>query len=157
MCDFLIFFFKTETELVVAWLRWSLHPLLVYMVYRPHDLYESDSSPCGANDGYNKFTQFDNFRKDNSPKTCFIFFLYTKLKSNYNRLWFLSLHDDKINKDFENKLRTYRLFKNNKSLESYLSTKNDEQRILLSKLRISNHNLEIERGRQRASGKRKNL
>jgi hypothetical protein len=26
--------------------------------------------------------------------------------------------------------------------------KNDEQRILLSKLRISNHNLEIERGRQ---------
>ena len=73
--------------------------------------------------------QFDNFRKDNSPKTCFIFFLYTKLKSNYNRLWFLSLHDDKINKDFGNKLRTYRLFKNNKSLESYLSMKNDEQRI----------------------------
>jgi hypothetical protein len=32
------------------------------------------------------------------------------------------------------------------SLESYLSMKNDEQRILLSKLRISNHNLEIERG-----------
>ena len=32
--------------------------------------------------------------------------LYTKLKSNYNRLWFLSLHDDKI-KDFGNKLRTY--------------------------------------------------
>jgi hypothetical protein len=27
--------------------------------------------------------------------------------------------------------------------------KNDEQRILLSKLRISNHNLEIERGRHR--------
>jgi hypothetical protein len=23
-------FFKPETELVVAWLRWSLHPLLVY-------------------------------------------------------------------------------------------------------------------------------
>jgi hypothetical protein len=40
-------FFKPETELVVAWLRWSLHPLLVYMVYRPRDLYESDSSPCG--------------------------------------------------------------------------------------------------------------
>jgi hypothetical protein len=27
--------------------------------------------------------------------------------------------------------------------------KNDEQRIVLSKLRISNHNLEIERGRHR--------
>ena len=35
--------------------------------------------------------------------------------------------------------------------------KNDEQRILLSKLQISNHSLEIERGRHRASGKRKNL
>ena len=43
MCDFLNIFFKPETELVVAWLRWSLHPLLLY---RPHDLYESDSSPC---------------------------------------------------------------------------------------------------------------
>ena len=74
-------------------------------------------------------------------------FLYTKLKSNYNRLWFLSLHDDTINKDFGNKLRTYRLFKNNLSLEPYLSMKNYEQRILLSKLRINNHNLEIERGR----------
>ena len=52
--------------------------------------------------------------------------MYTKLKSNYNRLCFLSLHDDKINKDFGNKLRTYRLFKNNISLEPYLSMKNDE-------------------------------
>ena len=34
--------------------------------------------------------------------------------------------DDKINKDFGNKLRTYRLFKNNISLEPYLSLKNDE-------------------------------
>ena len=48
MCDFLNIFFKPETELVVAWLRWSLHPLLVYMVYRPRDLYESDSSPCDS-------------------------------------------------------------------------------------------------------------
>ena len=38
--------FKSETELIVAWLRWSFHPLLAYMVYRPRDLYESDSSPC---------------------------------------------------------------------------------------------------------------
>ena len=67
------------------------------------------------------------------------FFLYTKLKSNYDRLWFLSLYDDKINKNFGNKLRTYRLFKNKISL----SMKNDEQRILLSKLRISNHNLGV--------------
>jgi hypothetical protein len=84
-----------------------------------------------------------------NSKTNLTHFLYTKLKSNYNKLWFLSLHDDKINKDFGNKLRTYRLFKNNISLEPYLSMKNDEQRILLSKLRISNHYLEKERGRHR--------
>jgi hypothetical protein len=35
-----------------------------------------------------------------NSKTNLKHFLYTKLKSNYNRLWFLSLHDDKINKDF---------------------------------------------------------
>jgi hypothetical protein len=34
-----------------------------------------------------------------NSKTNLKHFLYTKLKSNYNRLWFLSLHDDKINKD----------------------------------------------------------
>jgi hypothetical protein len=66
----------------------------------------------------------------------------------YIALYYL-LHDDKIKKNFGNKLRTYRLYKNNISLEPYLSMKNDEQRILLSKLRISNHNLEIERGRHR--------
>jgi len=41
---------KLEIELVVAWLRCSLHPLLVYSligVYRPRDLCESDSIPCG--------------------------------------------------------------------------------------------------------------
>ena len=84
-----------------------------------------------------------------NSKTNLKHFLYNKFKSNYNRLWFLSLHNDTINKDFGNKVRTYRLFKNNISLEPYLSMKNDEQRILLSKLRISNSNLEIERGRHR--------
>jgi hypothetical protein len=38
-----------------------------------------------------------------NSKTNLKHFLYTKLKSNYNRPWFLSLHDDKINKDFGNK------------------------------------------------------
>jgi hypothetical protein len=54
-----------------------------------------------------------------NSKTNLKHFLYTKLKSNYNRLWFLSLHDDTINKDFRNKLRTYRLFKNNRTLFIY--------------------------------------
>jgi hypothetical protein len=39
-----------------------------------------------------------------NSKTNLKHFLYTKLKSIID--WFLSLHDDKINKDFGNKLRT---------------------------------------------------
>ena len=40
---YIFILFKPETELVVAWLRWSMDPLLVYMVFMPCDLYES---PC---------------------------------------------------------------------------------------------------------------
>jgi hypothetical protein len=76
----------------------------------------------------------------------FVFEFITNLKSSFK---YFNKDNDKIKKDFGNNLRTYRLFKNNISLEPYFSMKNDEQRILLSKLRISNHNLEIERGRHR--------
>jgi hypothetical protein len=53
----------------------------------------------------------------------------------YDEIVFIGHKPDKINKEFGNKLRTYyyRLFKNNRSLEPYLSMKNDEQRISLSK------------------------
>jgi hypothetical protein len=75
--------------------------------------------------------------------------LHILIRSEFHLQLPLNIIYDKINKNFGNKLRTYRLFKNNISLEPYLSMKNDEERILLSKLRISNHNLEIERGRHR--------
>ena len=52
-------FFKPETELVVAWLRWSLHPLLVCMVYRPRDFYESDSSLCGFDQAMQKHVLYN--------------------------------------------------------------------------------------------------
>ena len=47
-----------------------------------------------------------------------------------------------------NKLRTFRLFKVNYSLEGYLTkVKQFHHRRALTKLRISNHDLEIEKGR----------
>jgi hypothetical protein len=47
-----------------------------------------------------------------------------------------------------NKLRTYRLFKSNYTFENYLvDVKNGKHRKSLTKLRISEHDLEIERGR----------
>jgi len=47
-----------------------------------------------------------------------------------------------------NKLRTYRLVKTDYNLEKYLSeVKNFEHRKALTKLRINNHDLEIEKGR----------
>ena len=65
-----------------------------------------------------------------NSKTSLKHFLYTKLKSNYNRLWFLSLHDDKINKDFGNKLRTYRLLCLLKQLVSTTPLKTTEQNFM---------------------------
>ena len=44
-------------------------------------------------------------------------------------------------------MRTYRTFKNNISLEKYLSVLKEDQRILFTKFRISAHKLEIEKGR----------
>ena len=51
-------------------------------------------------------------------------------------------------KDPENKLRTYALFKTDIGFEKYLyEVKNIEARQALTKLRLSNHTLNIERGR----------
>jgi hypothetical protein len=66
-------FFKPETELVVVWLRWSLHPLLVYRVYRPHDLYESDSKPLWS--GLSNSQCFYIGCTVLWIKNCFLFFL----------------------------------------------------------------------------------
>lgn len=44
-------------------------------------------------------------------------------------------------------MRTYRIFKNNFSFESYLNLGNPVERKVIAKFRISDHNLEVERGR----------
>ena len=62
--------------------------------------------------------------------------------------WRASLYDDNNRTVGGNKLRTYREFKTEYKLENYLvEVQNTEHRRALTKLRISDHILQIERGR----------
>ena len=74
-------------------------------------------------------------------------YLYEKLKLRYNDLWTKHLFDDIRNSSGGNKLRTYRLFKDKFSFENYLNWGTFNQRKVITKFRISAHNLEVERGR----------
>ena len=56
------------------------------------------------------------------------------------------IFNDRPGKQYGNKLRTYRLFKNNFAFESYLDLDHFNRNILI-RFRISAHNLEIEKGR----------
>ena len=69
--------------------------------------------------------------------------IYGKLKQKYNFAWSSEIYDDRNNKQGGNKLRTYRLFKDNISLEKYLLILNEDERRILTKFRVSAHNLEI--------------
>lgn len=75
--------------------------------------------------------------------------ILNKLKIKYNSIWHTALFKDKVNGNGGNKLRTYRLFKNNIKFEKYLSLLNEDKRRLFTKFRISAHTLEIEQGRYR--------
>jgi hypothetical protein len=67
-----------------------------------------------------------------------------KFKQN----WTDSLNDDKrVNPNSKNKLTTYRKFKSIFKLEPYLLFGTKQRRKLLTKFRISAHNLNIEKGR----------
>ena len=71
-----------------------------------------------------------------------------RLKTKFKQNWTDSLNDDKrVNQNSRNKLRTYRKFKSNFSLEPYLLFGSRQQRQILTKFRISAHNLHIEKGR----------
>ena len=75
---------------------------------------------------------------------------YADLKLKFEKFWKIKLNEEKIGPDNinHNKLRTYSTLKNNFSLESYLElVQNRSQRMHLTRLRISAHNLDIERGR----------
>ena len=79
-------------------------------------------------------------------KTCPKTYIMKKLKVKYDKIWGDILKDDKPNRHHGNKLRTYRLFKNNLCLEQYLMLENCKTNIL-TKFRISAHDLEIEKGK----------
>jgi hypothetical protein len=73
--------------------------------------------------------------------------LENDFKEEFIKYWKRKLNND-IRKTGGNKLRTYRLFKHNLSLEPYLSlVENIEHRQALTRLRVSNHKLQIEIGR----------
>ena len=57
------------------------------------------------------------------------------------------MFNDDRNSGHSNKLRTYRIFKQNFSYEEYLSWGDYNKRKIITKFRISAHDLEIERGR----------
>jgi hypothetical protein len=64
-------------------------------------------------------------------------------------VWTDSLNDDKrVNPNSKNILRTYRKFKSIFKLEPYLLFGTKQRRKLLTKFRISAHNLNIEKGYQ---------
>ena len=73
----------------------------------------------------------------------------TRLKDIEYQNWLGELFNDRRKKDNQrNKLRSYRIFKKQYELENYLiSIKNIKHRITLTRLRISDHNLMIEKGR----------
>jgi hypothetical protein len=73
-------------------------------------------------------------------------YFYSKLKPKYNTVWKTEIFNNRPGKQYGNKLRTYRLFKNNFAFESYLDV-DDFNRNILIRFRISAHNLEIEKGR----------
>ena len=79
----------------------------------------------------------------------FISNLTVKLQNIYKEQWKLDMHDDtKINLNQRNKLRTYRLFKTDYSFENYLKgVKDSNTRKAITRLRISAHSLQIEKGR----------
>ncbi len=62
------------------------------------------------------------------------------LECQYQNFWITNVHQ-------EPKMRSYILFKNTFMLEDYLSIANEKHRRVMSKLRVSAHNLAVERGR----------
>ena len=70
--------------------------------------------------------------------------LLTKFKAIFECGWKEELYNDTRKKQGGNKLRLYRKYKSNFSLEPYLLSCNQKQRRNLARLRLSSHKLEVE-------------
>lgn len=76
--------------------------------------------------------------------------ILSKITLIYKNIWRHELFNDQRKNPLQkNKLRTFRLFKNNFSYETYLDVINFKQRNIFCKFRIGSHNLEIETGRHK--------
>jgi hypothetical protein len=58
-------------------------------------------------------------------------YFYSKLRPKYNAVWKTEIFNDRHGKQYGNKLRTYRLFKNNFTFESYLDLDKFNRNILI--------------------------
>ena len=111
-------------------------------------LNETHKKKSWYSDIHSLFQYFDiNEQYMLTLKTKLKTYLLKKLHIKYNSIWHAELcNDDRGNKLYGNKLRTFRLFKNRICLEKYLSL-DFSYRNVITKFRISAHRLEIERGR----------
>ena len=77
-----------------------------------------------------------------------------KLKESYTAFWKSKLFDDSENPINGNKLRTYRKFKTDYSIEKYLLSRDNskEEISTFCKIRLSAHKLFIEEGRYKRGG-----
>ena len=97
-----------------------------------------------------KLLKLDYILKDSSKytKNYIINKVKYSLKSKFIELWNKQLkNDNKKHAKVGNKLRTYRTFKNIYQQEPYLNIGTQEQRKFFAKFRLSDHNLNIEKGR----------
>ena len=82
------------------------------------------------------------------PKMKFVHKVKVLLKDAFINKWTHDLYDDTRKNTMGNKLRTYRLFKNNFRMEQYLLViKSAKLKKNLTQLRVSSHKLHIETGR----------
>lgn len=93
-----------------------------------------------------------DFDANTIPSKETILKLKSKLQSNFRHYWFQMINktfNDKSNSDkgAGNKLRTYALFKKTFKCETYLQIRNFEFRKVFAQLRVSAHNLRIEKDR----------
>ena len=93
-----------------------------------------------------------NVFKSFSVKSKFQLFnrVQKKLEKDYIDSWMSQLYNDKRKSGNGNKLRTYRVFKSNFTMENYLHDISDFRlRRCITMFRVSDHNLEIELGRKK--------
>ena len=97
--------------------------------------------------GFNNM-YFKNILENSSKSKLSKSTIRKKLRKIFERQWLQDISNDKKGNNQRNKLRTYRNFKNDFSYENYLNyISNTPYRITITKLRVSCHILNIEKGR----------